>query len=92
MEVLPENIKPILRNNVYGSSFYNDAYESLGNGQYRNIRTGKVGEVSDEQAKNVFTISVGLSLSVGSNVLVLELIQRLGLRFDSVVQGEKTEF
>jgi len=60
-----------------------NAYECLGGNRYRNIVSGAEGEVSDELAKTVFTISVPLSLACSVNPLVKKLINRLGLVIES---------
>ena len=76
--MLKSEVIPILRNKSN-----QNAYECLGGNRYRNIVSGKEGEVSDEKAKEVFTISVPLSLACSVNPLVKKLINRLGLVIES---------
>ena len=76
--MLKSEVQVVLRNKST-----NIPYECLGGNRYRNIVSGKEGEVSDEKAKEVFTISVPLSLACSVNPLVKKLINRLGLVIES---------
>ena len=55
-------------------------YEYQGGTTYKNIFTGKVGNVDDETAAKVFKLPVNLNLLVKKNPEVLDLIKNLGLK------------
>lgn len=57
----------------------NDVYEFLGGNEFQNLRTGTKGTVPDDKAKEVFNISVPLTVMVDINPNIKELINRLGL-------------
>lgn len=70
-------MKPILRN-----INNNEAYEFLGGNKYRNLRTGKEGEVPEEKAKDVFKFNIEATEIINEYPEVENLIRTLNLKFD----------
>lgn len=68
-------MKPILRN-----ISNNEAYEFLGGNGYRNLRTGKEGEVPEEKAKNVFKFNIEATELINEYPLIETMIKQLNLR------------
>jgi hypothetical protein len=60
----------------------NDAYKYLGGNRYKNIRTQKEGEVSEETAQKIFKVNIELTAMVNENPLVEDLIEALNLKID----------
>jgi hypothetical protein len=81
--MIPQSdFKPICRN-VQN----NDYYEFLGGNTFRNLRTGKSGDVDEEKAKEVLKINVEATTIINEYPIVRELIQRLNLKHDAMVGG-----
>jgi hypothetical protein len=79
--MIPQSdFKPICRN-VQN----NDYYEFLGGNTFRNLRTGKSGDVDEEKAKEVLKINVEATTIINEYPIVRELIQRLNLKHDAMV-------
>ena len=66
-----------------------DLYQYEGDNKYRNLRTGKTGEISEELAKKYLVVSLQATEIINSYPLVGELISRLGMGVDKVVFSEK---
>lgn len=60
----------------------NDLYRFLGGNRFRNLRTGKEGEVSDELAKSTLKINLEATALINENPLLEEIIKRLNLKID----------
>lgn len=60
----------------------NDLYRYLGNNNFRNIRTGKEGTITDEQAKEVFKINLDATVICNEYAIVEELIKTLNLKIE----------
>lgn len=71
-------MKPICRNIQN-----NLPYEFLGGNKFRNLLTGKEGEVDDEKAREVFRFSVEATMIINEYPEVENLINTLQLRFDN---------
>lgn len=69
---------PILRNIKN-----NEAYKFLGGNKFQNLRTGIIGEVSDEMARKVFKFNIEATEMINEYSQIEELIKRLNLRFDN---------
>ena len=63
-----------------GSDTTGDLYRDLGNGNYRNIRTGVSGEVPDDIAGKIFVINLEMTALCNKFGNVEKLIKGLGLR------------
>lgn len=59
-----------------------EAYEFLGGNKWRNLRSGKEGEVSEEKAREVFKFNVEATQIFHEYPLVKELIQKLNMRIE----------
>lgn len=59
-----------------------EAYEFLGGNKYRNVRTGKEGEVSEEKAREIFRFNIEASQIFHEYPLVKDLVKRLNLKID----------
>lgn len=70
-------MRPIVRNIQN-----NDAYEYLGENQYKNLRTQKTGEVQEELANKVFKFNLELTQFINENPEIENYIQRFNLKFD----------
>lgn len=70
-----KDIAPIVRNVKN-----NDVYRYNGGISYTNLRTGVSGEVPDEKAKEVFKINVPLTVMIGKNKNIEQLINGLELK------------
>lgn len=70
---------PILRNIKN-----NEAYKFLGENRFQNLRTGIIGEVSDEMARKVFKFNIQATEIINEYPQIEELIKRLNLRFDNI--------
>lgn len=66
---------------VYNYVKNDDMYLGLGNSKYKNLRTGKEGEVDDDKAKSVFTINSNATELLNEYPLLSEAIQKLNLKF-----------
>lgn len=60
----------------------NDLYENVSVGLWRNIRTGKEGEVDESKAKSIFTINKQATQLISEYPLILDLIKTLGLKIE----------
>jgi hypothetical protein len=80
MQTATSDFRPICRN-VQN----NDYYEFLGGNTFRNLRTGKSGDVGEEKAKEVLKINVEATAIINEYPIVRELIQRLNLKHDAMV-------
>ena len=60
----------------------NDAYLHLGENKYRNLRTSKEGVIEPEIASSLFNLNVPLTVMLGDNPNIEELISKLNLRID----------
>lgn len=58
----------------------NDVYEFLGGNRFRNLRTGKEGDVDEAKAKEVFKFNVELTEMINEFPIIETMIQKLGLR------------
>lgn len=67
-----------------------DLYLYLGDNEFKNLRTGKKGVVSDEMAKKVFVINVEATLLYHENPLLEDFIHHLNLKFDSNDKNKKS--
>lgn len=76
--MLDSNVKAVVRNIQN-----NDLYVHVDGNNFRNLRTGMVGNVSDEIAQKVFKINMPATLILAENPLVEELINKLNLKFDN---------
>jgi hypothetical protein len=73
----PLTFKPVVRNvNT------NDLYFHEGGNSFKNIRTGKEGEVSDTAAQKTFLINVPATQILNEYPMVAELINKLDLKYD----------
>jgi hypothetical protein len=62
----------------------NDLYRFLGGNRFRNLRTGKEGEVSDELAQSTLKINLEATALINENQLLEEMIKVLNLKFDNI--------
>lgn len=58
----------------------NDAYLHLGEDMYRNLRTGKEGEIKPELATSIFNLNVPLTVMLAENPILETMIKKLNLR------------
>ncbi len=70
-------MRPIVRN-IHNS----ELYEFLGGNEFRNVRTGATGTVTDEKAASVFRFNVEATTMLNENPEIFELIKSLNLKFD----------
>lgn len=70
-------MKPVVRN-IQNNQLY--FYE--GENNFKNIRTGAVGNVDDETARKIFKINIEATEVINEYPMVAELIKRLHLKFD----------
>lgn len=70
-------MRPVVRNIQN-----NDAYEYLGENEYRNLRTGKSGNVDEETARKIFKVNLELTTMLNENEVVADLIHKLNLKID----------
>lgn len=70
-------MRPVVRNIQN-----NDAYEYLGENEYRNLRTGKSGTVDEETARKIFKVNLELTTMLTENEVVADLIHKLNLKID----------
>lgn len=61
----------------------NDLYEFLGENKFKNLRTGKEGVVSDEQAKEIFKINLESTELISDYPILKDFIKDLNLKFDN---------
>lgn len=71
-------MKPVCRNIQN-----NDAYEFLGGNRFRNLRTGKEGEVDENKAKDVFRFNIEATELINEYPIIEEMIKVLNLKFDN---------
>lgn len=62
----------------------NDLYRYLGGNRFRNLRTGKEGDVSDELAQTTLKINLEATELINQNPLLEEMIKVLNLKFDNI--------
>lgn len=70
-------MRPVVRNIQN-----NDAYEYLGENRYKNLRTGKIGEVAEDLAQKVFKFNLELTTMMNESPEIEAMIQKLNLKFD----------
>lgn len=70
-------MKPIVRNIQN-----NDAYEYLGENKYKNLRTGKSGEVDEETARKIFKVNLELTTMINEFPYLETAIQKLNLKIN----------
>lgn len=67
----------------------NDLYEFLGGNRFRNLRTGREGDVDDELARKIFRINVEASRMLSDYPHIAEMISTLNLKIKHDDNGEK---
>lgn len=72
-----EEIRAVLRN-VQN----NDLYLHLGDDMYKNLRTGKEGEIKPELASAIFNINIPMTVMISENPNIKNLINRLQLKIE----------
>jgi len=70
-------MRPIVRNIQN-----NDAYEFLGGNKFKNLRTGKEGEVAEEKAKDVFKFNIEATEMINEFPIIETMIKNLNLKFN----------
>lgn len=75
------DFRPICRN-VQNQDFY----EFLGGNTFRNLRTGKSGEVDESKAAEVLKFNIEMTTLINEFPMVEELIKRLNLKHDGVLR------
>lgn len=70
-------MRPVVRNIQN-----NDAYEYLGENKYKNLRTGKSGEVDEETARKIFKVNLELTTMLNEFPYLETAIQKLNLKID----------
>lgn len=61
----------------------NDLYRFLGGNKFRNLRTGREGEISDEMAQKTLNINLDATELINENPIIEEMIRTLNLKFDN---------
>lgn len=74
MSAAAETYKPVCRNVQTG-----DLYEYQGGTRFKNLRTGKEGELKKEDAEKFLKENVDASAIINEYPIVAELIQKLNL-------------
>lgn len=70
-------MRPVVRNIQN-----NDAYEYLGENKYKNLRTGKSGEVDEETARKIFKVNLELTTMLNEYPELETAIQKLNFKID----------
>lgn len=60
----------------------NDLYRYLGENMFKNIRTGKEGIISGEQARRVLKINLEATELINEFPIIETMIKQLNLKFD----------
>lgn len=78
------DFKPICRN-VQN----NDLYQFLGGNTFRNLRTGKSGEVDENKAAEILKFNVEATTIINEFPIVELMISKLNLKYDDVLRVSK---
>lgn len=60
----------------------NDLYLWLGENRFRNLRTGKEGEVDEEKAKEIFKINLEATAMINEFPIIKTIISKLNLKIE----------
>ena len=63
----------------------NDLYLHLGEDNYRNLRTGKEGEIKPKLAAAIFNLNVPMTVMIGDNIVIESLIKKLQLKAEPTI-------
>ena len=78
MEMMKLDFNPVVRN-----IRSNDLYFYEGGNKFKNIRTDKSGEVSDDAARKTFVINLECTILFNEYPMLSKMVKKLDLIFDN---------